>query len=156
MKLDYRFRGNDQFSPIEGGGLVFMELQGGVKVLLKNPEGKFLLIKRSDKKYPEVGPRWDIVGGRIEPGTTLLDNLKREVKEEINLELTETPELVAVQDILRLTDKHVVRMTYTGSITGEPKLDEDHTEFGWFTRDEMLKLENLDIYFAELLKANMV
>jgi len=39
-----------------------MELQVGVKVLLKNKEGKFLLIRRSPKKYPEVGPKWDIVG----------------------------------------------------------------------------------------------
>lgn len=53
-----------------------MELQVGVKVLLKNPEGKYLLVKRSNKKYPEVGATWDIVGGRIDPGLPLLENLK--------------------------------------------------------------------------------
>ena len=128
-----------------------MELQVGVKVLLKGPNGKYLLLKRSDKKYPEVGARWDIVGGRIDPGSPLLDNLKREIREEISLELTQEPKLVAAQDILRIEGKHVVRLTYVGEIEGEPKLDEDHTEFGWFTLEEIKKLENLDIYFKELL-----
>jgi len=120
-----------------------MELQVGVKVLLKNSEGKHLLLKRSDKKYPEVGAKWDIVGGRIIPGTSLLENLKREVREETGLELSDEPKLIAAQDILRLT--------YTASIAGEPKLNSDHTEFGWFTMEEMKHLENLDNYFSELL-----
>ena len=64
-----------------------MELQVGVKALLKNKEGKYLLVRRSSEKYPEVGARWDIVGGRINPGTPLFDNLKREVKEETGLDV---------------------------------------------------------------------
>ena len=129
-----------------------MELQVGVKVLLKNKEGKYLLVRRSPKKYPEVGALWDIVGGRINPGSTLLDNLKREVKEEINLDLVKNPKLVAAQDILRVPGKHVVRLTYLGEIEGEPKIDGDHIEFNWFTLDEIKKLDGqLDIYFKELL-----
>src|SRR3989344_1737519 len=112
----------------------YMELQVGVKVLLKNPKGKYLLLKRSPEKYPEVhrfGDVWDIVGGRIEIGTSLLENLKREVKEEISLELTGEPKLIAAQDILRLSEKHVVRLTYTANATGEVVLDSDHSEYDW-------------------------
>ncbi len=131
-----------------------MDLQVGVKVLLKNPEGKFLLLKRNREKYPEIPTLdlWDIVGGRIEIGTPLLDNLRREVKEEIGLELTDSPKLIAAQDILRLSEKHVVRLTYTANIDGEPNLDEDHVDFGWFTMEEIKKIKDLDIYFGELLK----
>ena len=132
-----------------------MELQVGVKVLLKNKEGKYLFIRRSSEKYPEVGATWDIVGGRIDPGSLLLENLKREVKEEINLDLTDEPKLVAAQDILRVPGRHVVRLTYTATIDGEPKLDDDHTEFKWFEKSELKNLENLDIYFKELLDKNL-
>ncbi len=38
-----------------------MELQVGVKALLRNPEGKYLLARVSQEKYPEIGPKWDIV-----------------------------------------------------------------------------------------------
>jgi ADP-ribose pyrophosphatase YjhB (NUDIX family) len=133
-----------------------MELQVGVKILLKNKEGKYLLIKRSSEKYPEVGERWDIVGGRINPGSMLLENLKREIKEETDLDLVAEPKLVAAQDILRVPGRHVVRLTYVGTINGEPKLDGDHIEFKWFTIEEMKILENLNIYFKELLDNKVI
>lgn len=134
------------------------ELQVGVKILLKSPEGKYLLVRRSPKKYPEVGPKWDIVGGRIEPGSALLQNLKREVMEEVSLNLPEQITLIAAQDILRVPGRHVVRLTYTGHIEGKPKIDNDHIEFGWFSMDEIRAMaeEQLDIYFKELLDKGII
>jgi len=133
-----------------------MELQVGVKVLLKNGKGKYLLLKRSPEKYPEVKNSWDIVGGRIDPGDTLFNNLKREVKEETQLDLEKEPKLVAAQDILKVADRHVIRLTYIGEIDGEPKLDEDHSEYRWFTAEELKSLEGLDDFFEELLDVGTV
>jgi ADP-ribose pyrophosphatase YjhB (NUDIX family) len=132
-----------------------MQLQVGVKILLKNKAGKFLLVRRNPKKYPEVGAEWDIVGGRIEPGSSLIDNLKREVMEETGLELRSQVTLVAAQDIFP-QDRHVVRLTYVGSIDGEPKIDEEHTEFQWFTSAEIKGLKNLDKYFKELIENKII
>lgn len=75
------------------------ELQVGVKILLKNKEGRYLLLRRSLEKYPTATGRWDIVGGRIEAGKNLTENLKREIKEETGLELIGEPKLIAAQDI---------------------------------------------------------
>lgn len=131
-----------------------MELQVGVKALLKNPEGKYLLIRRNPKKYPEVGPKWDIIGGRIEPGSSLLQNLKREIKEEVGLDLIEEVTLIAAQDILRLPERHIVRLTYVGTISGDPIIDQDHLEFGWFAMAQIkaLSKKELDSYVRELLE----
>ncbi len=133
-----------------------MELQVGVKALLRNKEGKYLLIRRSSDKYPEVGPKWDIVGGRINPGETLLENLKREIKEETNLDMSKEPELVAAQDILRVPERHVVRLTFAGEIEGEPQIDSDHTEFRWFTAEEIREIQNLDTYVKELIEKKII
>lgn len=135
-----------------------MELQVGVKAALRNKDGRFLLVRRSPTKYPEAANRWDIVGGRIEPGSPLIDNLKREIKEEVGLDLMKEPVLIAAQDILipQFPDRHVVRLTFVGEIDGAPQLDSDHTEFGWFTLSEMKNLEGLDIFFRELLKNGTV
>jgi 8-oxo-dGTP diphosphatase len=130
-----------------------MILQVGVKVLLKNPDGKFLLLHRSLQKYPETkGERWDIVGGRIEPGVPLIDNLKREVLEETGLTLIGEPRLLAAQDILKVADRHVVRLTYIGEATGNVVLGTDESDScQWFSAEEILKLEDINFYFKELL-----
>ncbi len=130
-----------------------LSLQVGVKALLKNKDNKYLFLRRNPEKYPGLGNSWDIVGGRIEPGTPLLENLKREIKEETKLILEKTPHLVAAQDILR-PNKHVVRLTFVGEIDGEPVLDQDHIEYKWFSLEELKTLENLDSFFKELLDAN--
>ncbi|HWP61798.1 MAG TPA: NUDIX domain-containing protein [Candidatus Paceibacterota bacterium] len=126
------------------------ELQVGVKILLKNPEGKYLLMRRSPEKYPET-QKWDIPGGRIHPGTPLLENLAREVAEETGLTISNSPRLIAAQDILKMPKLHVVRLTYVGEAEGNPQLSEEHTEYGWFTMDEIRTLEPLDSYVKTLL-----
>ena len=134
-----------------------MILQVGVKVILKNNEGKYLLIKRSPIKYPEVTNPWDIPGGRIDPGTSLMENLRREVKEETGLEIISEPKLLAAQDILRLPEKHVVRLTYSAETAGEPVLDTtENIEYKWVTLSELKKQEKLDKYVKEVLKAGLL
>ena len=128
-------------------------LQVGVKVLLKNKNNQYLLLRRSSEKYPGMGGVWDIAGGRIDAGKTLLENRQREVFEETGLELLEgAPKLLAAQDILEKPGYHVVRLTYFGKADGEVKLDlSEHDLYRWYTWEEVLQLDNVDSYFKELL-----
>ena len=129
-----------------------IKLQVGVKVLLRNKDGRYLLIHRAAKAYPGVIELWDIVGGRIEAGVPLFENLKREVFEETGLELLDEPKLLAAQDILRMPGKHVVRLTYVGTIDGDVKIDnEEQDDYGWFTIDEIKNLEGIDSYLLQVL-----
>ncbi|MFC1612303.1 NUDIX domain-containing protein [Patescibacteria group bacterium] len=129
-----------------------MELQVGVKAFLKNKEDKYLLLKRSTEKYPEIKEDlWDIVGGRIDAGVPLIEALKREIKEETGLELNSSPDLIAAQDILHVPGRHVVRLTFTGVIDGEPILSDEHSEYGWFTIDEIKQKEGMDKFFKEII-----
>lgn len=131
-------------------------LQVGVKALLKNKEGKYLLLKRSKDKYKEVNNLWDIPGGRIDPGTPLIDNLKREILEETKLVLINNPQLVAAQDILR-PERHIVRLTYLGSIDGEPNLDQqEHVDYKWVTVGELKTIEGLDSYITEVINSGIL
>ena len=135
-----------------------MKLQVGVKILFKNSDGKFLLVRRNPKKYPEVGPKWDLPGGRIIPGTSLIDNLKREIKEEVSLNYIGEPKLVAAQDILKIADRHVVRLTYTGELDGQPVIDDDHLEAKWFSSEEIkaMDISILDSFFKELIGQKII
>jgi 8-oxo-dGTP pyrophosphatase MutT (NUDIX family) len=134
-----------------------MILQVGVKALLKNSEGKYLLLKRNMEKYISAKGIWDIVGGRIEPGTELLVNLKREVMEETGLEIISDPKLLYAQDIIRAPEKHVVRLTYLADTEGEVVLDtSENVEYKWLTPEEVKKQEDLDIYIKEIIDKGLI
>lgn len=134
-----------------------MKLQVGVKILLKNSDNKYLLLKRSAEKYGKTSGSWDIVGGRIDPGSNLLENLKREVMEETQLEITSEPKLLFAQDIIPNDEKHVVRLTYVGETIGEPVLDtSENIEYLWLTIDEMKTHEDLDTYVQEILDKGLL
>ncbi|MEK7110838.1 MAG: NUDIX domain-containing protein, partial [Patescibacteria group bacterium] len=133
-----------------------MELQVGVKAIARNKEGKYLLLRRSAKNYP--GARgvwdWDIVGGRIDAGISLRENLIREIREETGLIFNGPMKLLAAQDIFPdEKDRHVVRLTYMIELDGEPKLDlKEHEEFAWVAPEELKTWEGLDFYVRELVE----
>ena len=70
--------------------------------------------------------------------------------------MNKEPELVAAQDILRVPERHVVRLTFVGEIEGEPEIDDDHTEFRWFTAEQIREIENLDKYVKELIEKKVI
>lgn len=132
-------------------------LQVGVKIFLQNSEGKYLLLKRSSEKYKTKGS-WDIPGGRINPGSDLIENLRREVKEETNLEIISEPKILAAQDIF-VPDRegHVVRISYSGETEGELVLDTtENVEYKWLSLDEIKSQPDLDIYVKEILYKNLL
>ncbi|MBU6390173.1 NUDIX hydrolase [Patescibacteria group bacterium] len=132
-----------------------MILQVGVKAFLRNKDGEYLLIKRSPEKYPDVKDFWDIVGGRIDPGTNLMENLAREVREETGLVITSEPRLIAAQDIIPNAEKHVVRLTYVADASGEVVLDKkENTEYKWLTLSKLKSQAHLDKYAKAVLEEN--
>jgi ADP-ribose pyrophosphatase YjhB (NUDIX family) len=124
---------------------------------LQNKEGKFLLVRRNTEKYKDVRGEWDIVGGRINLGSKLVDNLKREVREETGLQILSEPVLLYAQDIIPNTEKHVVRLTYVGTTEGEPVLDlSENVEYKWLSLSEIKAQENLDMYVTEVLDKDLL
>lgn len=128
-----------------------MNLQVGVKALIKNSEDKYLFIKRSQLLGKEKETQWDIPGGRIETNENLMEALAREIKEETGMDLFGEPELIAAQDIfVPAKDLHVVRLTYSAISEGEFKLSDEHVDYIWVTVKEAEKL-NLDTYLRPVL-----
>lgn len=128
-------------------------LEVGIKAIIQNSFGQFLFLKRA-RPYPEQKIcKWDVPGGRIKPGEPIFKALKREIFEETGLTLNAVLKILSVQDILRVANRHTVRVTVVASCNdGEVVLDpQEHQAYGWFNHDEIKKLR-LDLYLAPVLK----
>jgi 8-oxo-dGTP diphosphatase len=114
----------------------------GVGALIQDAEGKILLAKRGAKAKNERGT-WEVPGGGVEFGETLIEGLQREMKEELNIEI-EVIDMVQVCDhILPDEKQHWVSPTYRCRIIGgTPTIMEPQKcdEIGWFTLEEASKL----------------
>ncbi len=126
-------------------------LEVGVKAFIEK-DGKYLFLKRS-KLYPDdMALKWDIPGGRINPGERLEKALAREIKEETDLTFVSIEKILAVQDIIRVEGKHTVRITFSAKCNGAVKINPaEHTDFRFLTLKEIKKLKH-DTYITSVIE----
>ena len=100
-------------------------------------QNKVLLVKR---KNPPAQGMWAIPGGKVQWGETLKQALRREIKEELNIDiepgrLIKVIEFVPKQENARF---HYIILDYLATITGgEPKAGDDALAVKWFDRKEL-------------------
>lgn len=111
--------------------------------VVRNDEGKVLLQKRIDPKFPDADGKWEFPGGRLEFGESPEDAARREVKEETDCDVRIERSLPQSQSrVWHRTDGkdvHVVVMGFVAryvSGTATP-LDDKVSEVGWFAREEI-------------------
>jgi len=101
----------------------------GVGAIILNRDGKVFLTKRGPKARNEAG-KWDFPGGGVEFGEKCEDAVKREIKEEFDMDIEVVELLEVVNHILPEEKQHWVSPSYVARhISGEPKIMEpDKTE----------------------------
>ena len=113
-------------------------LMVGAAIFILDKQDRVLLMKRSDNKC------WGFPGGSTEPGEVVEEAAKREAFEEVNLTIGETslfgvfsgPELYYKypngDEVYNVTIMFLSRDWY-----GEVKLNPEHTEWRWFSANEI-------------------
>ena len=107
-----------------------MNFRLAAKSFIVDSKGNILLIKRRSNDVHKPGA-WDIPGGRLELGEDPFLGLKREVKEETNLDVN----ILAPLHIQHFTRDDGQKITmiifFCKPIHTNLKLSEEHIEFTW-------------------------
>ncbi len=139
--------------------------------LVYKPDLTYLITKRAMHKIVMPG-KWTIPGGGLHvndyintPSSTagakqwygaLEKSLRREIKEEVGLEVGKLEFLVDLT-FIRPDGVPVICFSYFAPyINGEVKLDEDTTEFRWVTLEEAKNYDLIDGIWEEIEMADKI
>ncbi|BAK54767.1 NUDIX hydrolase [Sulfurisphaera tokodaii] len=106
---------------------------GGV---IFNKQRKVLLVKR--KNPPNKGS-WAIPGGKVKYGETLEEAVKREIKEETNLDVR-VKELLAIVEIIKEGFHYVILDFVCENIEGKLMASSDAEDARFFSLDELTNI----------------
>jgi 8-oxo-dGTP pyrophosphatase MutT (NUDIX family) len=128
------------------------KLRLGVSAILFDDDGKFLLTQRTDNG------QWCLPGGAVESGESVAEACEREVFEETGLKVrvkrlvgvySHPDQLVVYKDGNKA---FIVAIHFEAEvISGELGLSNETTDFGYFTLEEMEKLEMLGRHKERIL-----
>ncbi len=112
--------------------------------VLDDGTGRILLQKRTDNH------KWGLPGGLLELDESILDAVKREVKEETNLDIEPTRFIgVFVNPMMRWRERdeaEVICFSFAAKIVGGTLRinDDESSELRYFGRDELPEIHSVD------------
>jgi 8-oxo-dGTP pyrophosphatase MutT (NUDIX family) len=126
-------------------------------------DGKYLILKRSPHKkaFPN---KWTVPGGGLEtddyintPKTTndhwyfaIENSLRREIKEECNLEVGKIKYLLDIAFIKPDGQPVIILSFYCPYQSGKVKLDEDNVDYAWVSYQEAKKYDLVEGLLEEI------
>lgn len=109
-------------------------------------DGRVLIVRRARKPAHGV---YTLPGGVVEAGETLIDAVKREVREETSLEIEPVALAGFREMIMRDGDnevsRHFVILSFAARwVSGEPQLNEELDDARWLRPDEIAGLKTTE------------
>jgi len=94
-------------------------------------EGKILMFKHKNGVF-------DLPGGTMEWGESIMETLRRELKEELDFELEAEPELFSVYNYISPgRDKHKILIQYIQKLDEQPRLTSlENVDFFWLSKED--------------------
>ncbi len=117
--------------------------------IIKNENGKILIAKRNHAK--DQGNLYEFPGGKVEKNETYKDALKREIKEELDMEIKVLDEFD--EEIFEYPEKTIKLIAFNCLFNKTHLIMKEHEDIEWIELSEFKNFEfaPADIYFVNKL-----
>ncbi len=106
-------------------------------------DGKFLLVKRSEKEANYPG-KWIFPGGKVEKGEDALQGLLREIKEETGLEVQDKAAMIRTYHFTRSDGGNALGFNFVLQWkAGEVVLGDGLTDYSWILPEDIVKYDTI-------------
>ena len=116
----------------------------GVGAVIENGAGQILLVKHKPERGGFWQGKWICPGGALEPGETIEEGIKREVREETQLEIDLLAPLLPFERIVKSNDQillHVIYIDYLARVSGgELKPGSDIAQAIWVEKKRIKEI----------------
>ncbi len=112
-------------------------------------DDKFLVIKRRDNEIH--GGKWAFPGGVVKNKEDDYEALKREIKEEVGLELVKVIKKISDYTYKRDNGKNTRGQSFFIEAKGNVKTNEEVSDYKWVTLDEFQNLDHIEELDEELM-----
>jgi 8-oxo-dGTP diphosphatase len=128
-----------------------------VTAVIRNNQGKYLVLKRHDKEIAHSG-MYMFPGGKVEDNETIEEALVKEIEEEAGLKLKPGKILLKDASFVRPDGQSVKVFAYLceAEISSQVKISQDFTDFKWLSLEELKQLPHLEDIQNEIIQAEKI
>ena len=107
--------------------------------VIGGPDGRILVCSRPAGKH--MAGKWEFPGGKIEPGETAEACIRREIREELGMEIAVGPVFTVMEHDYGVK---YVRVTFFLAVSDDAPSAKDRQGFRWVTPEDMESVDFLD------------
>ncbi|MGR6087868.1 MAG: (deoxy)nucleoside triphosphate pyrophosphohydrolase [Arcticibacter sp.] len=108
-------------------------------------KGHILCCQRGNNKYSYLSKKWEFPGGKIEEGETKEETIRREIKEELNMDIIVMDEFIKVNH--QYPDFNLTMHSFICDCASPELTLTEHTDYKWLSKNDM---EHLDWAAADI------
>ena len=112
-----------------------------VRAVIYDRDGRILLLKRSMRSRTYPG-KWELPGGKVDPGARFDDAVVREVKEETGMRSSIKRFIGAAE--ARLPHINAIQLVFEMEASGPPAISHEHEGLQWVAPADILSRDLVD------------
>lgn len=118
-------------------------------------DGRILCVQRGANKFAYISHKYEFPGGKIEPGESREEAVKRELREELKMKIDVQEAFMTVTH--QYPDFHLTMHTFLCTSTTPEVTLTEHINYHWLTKNELRRLDwaEADLPIIEKLIAEM-